>query len=93
MPLHPGKKAETPPGRAAAPDANPERTMFKIRQGDRRQVGCTVEGHGEYATRWPEHEYRCPECGNWSGGSDVSLLHDDGTESLLCPPCAEKAPV
>lgn len=61
---------------------------MKLRESDMRQVGCTVEGFGEYATRWPEYEHRCPDCGCWSKGSDVTQTNGDGTEGILCPKCA-----
>ena len=63
---------------------------FKVRESDRRCVGRVQEYPGGPA--WPEYEYRCPECGKWSGGSDVTMPHDDGTDSVLCPECADKFP-
>lgn len=57
---------------------------------DRIVVTYRTEGHGEYQTRWPEYEYRCPECGCYSNGSDISAIRDDGTESYCCPECAAR---
>jgi hypothetical protein len=56
------------------------------RESDRRCIGRHAEYPGAYA--WPDYEYRCPDCQKWTGGSDVTLVHDDGTESVLCSTCA-----
>lgn len=61
-----------------------------IRECDKRQVGCVIEGFGEYATRWPEYEYHCHECGRWGDSSNVTHVHDDGSESPVCPVCADR---
>jgi hypothetical protein len=53
------------------------RDMSKVGPLDRRQIGGQTE-------------YRCPKCNQWGPGSDVKVIHDDGTESVLCPSCAEK---
>lgn len=58
-----------------------------IRNSERRCVGALREYPG--ATTWYEYEYKCPDCGKWSAGSDVTLVNDDGTESMLCPTCAD----
>jgi predicted SprT family Zn-dependent metalloprotease len=63
---------------------------MNIRRSERRQVGCTIEGPKEYATRWPEYEYLCPECKRWGKGSDLTHANDDGTDSMYCRTCADK---
>jgi len=59
---------------------------MQIRKSDRRCIGHLQEYPGSYA--WPEYEYRCPDCEAWHAGSDVTQVHDDGTESYLCSKCA-----
>jgi hypothetical protein len=59
---------------------------MRTRETDRRCVGSYAEYPGAYA--WPEYEYRCPDCGCWSDGSDVTQSNADGTESVLCEACA-----
>lgn len=65
-------------------------TKYTPCEADRRLVGRYAEYPGAYA--WPEYEYRCPECNCWHNGSDVTQINADGTESTLCPKCAEKLP-
>lgn len=65
--------------------------MSKYREGERRQVSVDLEGFGEFQTRWPTYEYKCPECETWhQNGGYVTQSNDDGTESLLCVPCGDK---
>ncbi len=59
-----------------------------VRAQDKRRVGSYQEYPG--ATVWYEYEYRCPECRQWHPGSDVTQVHADGTESVLCADCADK---
>jgi predicted SprT family Zn-dependent metalloprotease len=59
-------------------------------EADRRETAPTYEGFGEYRTRWANHEYRCPDCGCWSGGSDITLINDKGEHSMYCEACAAK---
>ncbi len=62
--------------------------MYKPSKTHQRKIGNTVEGHGEYATYWPEYEYKCPDCGKWTQDtSDVSIEMPDG-EAFLCSSCA-----
>lgn len=62
---------------------------MKIRESDRRVVNSLQEYPG--TTTWHDYEYLCPECRQWhKTGGDVTEVHDDGTESILCEPCAEK---
>lgn len=58
---------------------------MNINPSNRRKIGQLQEYPG--ATIWPDYEYRCPECGKWHGGSDVSQTLDDGTESYVCNAC------
>jgi len=60
---------------------------MKIREADRRCVGRIQEYPG--AVGWPEFEYKCPDCGRWHPGGDVTQVHNDGTESVLCAKCAK----
>lgn len=65
--------------------------MFQIRESNRRKIGQLLEYPGSYA--WPEYEYRCPECKKWHGGSSTTEVHEDGTESYICPVCEEKVEI
>ncbi len=59
---------------------------FEVREKDRRKVGVEQDYPGSY--EWPIYEYRCPICKKWSSGSDVTVTHNDETESVLCEKCA-----
>lgn len=61
---------------------------MKIREQDQRCVRRYAEYPSSYA--WPTYQYRCPECRRWHSGSEVTMVHDDGTESYLCPECADR---
>jgi hypothetical protein len=63
--------------------------MYKPCEADRRCISNYQEYPG--ATTWKEYEYLCPVCNTWGGGSDVTQTNEDGTESMLCEDCAEKA--
>lgn len=63
---------------------------------DRRPVGKSYEGHGEYRTTWVDYEYKCP-CDRWFRGiGDVSaqVADDPNEHEWLCAACiAEYEPV
>ena len=62
--------------------------LSKLSITHRRCVGREETGFG--MAGWPVYEYLCPECGKWGAGSDVTLLLPDGTETMLCPKCADE---
>lgn len=59
-----------------------------IRSEEKRILGPHQEYPGTIV--WYEYAYLCPVCRRWSGGSDVTQDNEDGTESVLCPACADK---
>jgi predicted SprT family Zn-dependent metalloprotease len=61
---------------------------------ERRTVGGTVEGFDEYAVRWADHHYLCPECGCFGPMGEVCTIEtaDDGAEGDLywCDDCSKR---
>jgi hypothetical protein len=60
---------------------------------DKRVIGCDIEGHGEYQTRWNRYEVKCP-CGKWTRNyGDVSEQVGDNPndQAWLCEKCAAEA--
>lgn len=56
---------------------------------EKRVCGCTIEGFGEYQTRWNDYEIKCVECGKWSREyGEVSIVDDNGDERDICNKCA-----
>lgn len=56
---------------------------------ERRVCGCTIEGHGEYQTRWNDYEIKCV-CGRWTRSyGDVSqqVGDDPNVQMWLCQTC------
>lgn len=59
-----------------------------IRASNRRTCGGFHEGFYPYQTFWPEYEYRCPNCKTWHKNCEISVVHEDNTESFLCEVCS-----